>query len=238
MSAMLADAVVLVTGANGGLGQWFVQRALEAGAAKVYAGARRPKEWTDPRVVPLALDITDPASVAAAAELADDVTILVNNAGIAPANSNLLTASEDELRLVFETNLFGQLRMIRAFAPILTRSPGRAAVIDMHSALSWQAGAGSYSVSKAALWSATNAVRLDLAPQGVQVVGVHVGWVDTPMAAGASGPKNDPSEVVDKAYAALETGAHEVLVDELSGRLKAALAGPIDQLYPQLAAAR
>jgi Short-chain dehydrogenases of various substrate specificities len=230
----LTDAVVLVTGANGGLGTQFVHQALQQGAATVYATARRPQAWDDPRIVPLALDITDAESVAAVAERAADVTVLVNNAGIAPAEANLLTADEADLRAVFETNLFGQLRMVRAFAPILSRAPGRAAIIDIHSALSWLALAGSYSVSKAAFWALTNAVRLDLAPRGVQVVGVHVGWVDTPMAAGASGPKADPADVVAQAYAALGQGVHEVLVDDLSRNLKAGLAGPVERLYPQL----
>ncbi len=232
----LSGATVLVTGANGGLGRQFVAQALSAGAAKVYATARTPIEWADDRIVGLPLDITDPASVHAAAQAADDVTILVNNAGISPVNSSLLTSSEEELQHIIETNLLGQLRMIRAFAPVLVASPGRAAVIDMHSALSWYGAAGSYSVTKAAFWAATNAVRLELAPQGVQVVGVHVGWVDTPMAAGVTGPKADPADVVAQAYAALAEGAFEVLADDVSRRLKAGLARPIDELYPQLRA--
>lgn len=228
------DAVVLVTGANGGLGTQFVRQALARGARKVYATARTPRHWDDARVVPLALDITDPASIERVASEASDVTILVNNAGISPRNPSLLSGSDDDLRQVLETNLVGQIRMIRAFADTLTASPGRAAIIDMHSALSWHAGAGSYSVSKAGFWAATNSVRLELAPRGIQVVGVHVGWVDTPMAAGATGPKADPADVVSQAYDALENGTYEVLADAVSTRAKAGLAAPLTQMYPQL----
>lgn len=228
------DAVVLVTGANGGLGTEYVRQALTRGARKVYATARSPRSWDDPRVVPLELDITDLGSIERVAAHATDVTILVNNAGVSPRNSSLLTGSDDELLRVVDTNLIGQIRMIRAFADILAVSPGRAGVIDMHSALSWHAGAGSYSVSKAGFWAATNAVRLELEPRGVHVVGVHVGWVDTAMAAGVTGPKADPAGVVAQAYDALEDGTYEVLADDLSARLKAGLAAPLSQAYPGL----
>jgi len=232
----LNDAVVLVTGANGGIGTQFVLQALERGAQKVYASARTPREWDDPRVVALELDITDPLSVADAARRASDVTVLVNNAGVSPRNGNLLTASDEEVHEIFETNFFGQVRMVKAFAPVLEKSAGNSAVIDMHSALSWHGSAGSYSATKAAFWSATNSFRIDLAPRGVQVVGVHVGWVDTAMAAHTDDPKTDPADVVSAAYDALASGSHEVLVDGVSQHLKAALSGPIEQLYPGLAA--
>ncbi|WP_345803306.1 SDR family oxidoreductase [Microbacterium sp. AZCO] len=232
----LEGAVVLVTGANGGLGREFVAQALAGGAAKVYASARRPQEWGDPRVVPLALDVTDAASVASAAASAPDVTVVVNNAGVSPRESSLLKATDAELREIFDTNFFGAVAVARAFAPALAAAEGTAALIDLHSALSWHAMGGTYSTTKAALWSATNALRLELAPQGVQVIGVHVGWVDTPMAAGVDSPKVAPADVVAQTYSALETGEYEVLVDDLSVRLKAGLAAPIDQLYRGLPA--
>jgi NAD(P)-dependent dehydrogenase (short-subunit alcohol dehydrogenase family) len=232
------DAVVLVTGANGGLGTEFVTQAIARGARKVYASARSPKDWDDARIVPLPLDITDLTSIEAASTRATDVTILVNNAGISVQNTSLLRGTDEDLRRTLDTNLLGQIRMIRAFSDILAAAPGRAGIIDMHSALSWYAGAGSYSVSKAGFWAATNSVRLELTPRGVQVVGVHVGWVDTPMAASAEGPKAQPADVVTQAYDALTAGEDEVLADALSRRLKEGLAAPLSQFYPQLAAAR
>ena len=73
----LSGAVVLVTGANGGVGRELVEQALARGAAKVYASARRPQEWNDSRVIALALDVTDPASIRAAVAQAPDVTVLI-----------------------------------------------------------------------------------------------------------------------------------------------------------------
>ena len=161
----LNGAVVLVTGANGGIGTHFVQETLARGAAKVYATARTPRVWDDERVVPLALDVTDPASVQAAVESAPDVTVLINNAGISPTTTSLVDITEDEFRANMETNFFGPVLLARAFVPVLTAKK-ESTIVDIHSLLSWYATAGVYSVSKAALWSATNALRLELAPRG------------------------------------------------------------------------
>ncbi|SDZ13396.1 SDR family oxidoreductase [Herbiconiux ginsengi] len=227
------SAVVLVTGANGGLGTEFVRQALEAGAAKVYATARTPKEWADDRVVPLQLDVTDAASIAAAAAAANDVTVVVNNAGIG-GGSGIATGTDAELRAMFDTNFFGAVAVARAFAPVLATNGG-GALLNVHSVLSWIGVAGAYSAAKAALWSATNSLRLELAPQGTLVTGLHVGWIDTPMAAHTSDPKNDPAVVVRDSYAALLAGEYEVLADELSASVKQGLSAPILSLYPQLA---
>ncbi len=232
----LHGAVVLVTGANGGIGTHFVHDALARGAAKVYATARQPRTWDDERVVPLTLDVTDPASIAAVVDAASDVTVLINNAGIATSSSGILEHTDEEIRANVETNFLGPLFLARAFAPLLV---GRehAAIIDVHSALSWYAVAGIYSATKAALWSATNSLRLELAPKGVHVVGVHVGWVDTAMAAHATDAKVDPADLVRDVYDALEAGRFEVLADETSVQAKAGLSAPVEAVYPQLQAA-
>ncbi len=231
----LNGAVVLVTGANGGIGGHFVREALARGAAKVYATARTPRDWDDERVVPLTLDVTDTASIQAVVEQASDVTVLINNAGASPSTSGILAHTDEEIRANVETNFLGPLFLARAFAPVLSTKSGQSAIIDIHSALSWYAVAGIYSATKAALWSATNSLRLELQPAGVQVVGVHVGYVDTAMAARSTGPKLDPADLVTQVFDALEAGGHEVLADDTSVRLKAALSAPLATVYPQLA---
>ncbi|WP_022907683.1 MULTISPECIES: SDR family oxidoreductase [unclassified Curtobacterium] len=228
----LTDAVVLVTGANGGLGTAFVQQALDRGAAKVYATARSPRTWDDERIVPLVLDVTDQASVDAAARAAADVTIVVNNAGIG-GSAPLLETSVDDVERVFATNVFGALRVAKAFAPSLAGG----ALVDVHSVLSWIALAGGYSASKAAFWSITNSLRLELAPQGTQVVGAHLGYTDTGMTADLDVDKADPADIVAAIYDALEAGEHEVLADQISRDVRAGLSAPLAALYPALATA-
>lgn len=231
----LTGAIVLVTGANGGMGTHFVREALARGAAKVYATARSPRAWDDERVVPLTLDITDQASIRAAAEAAGDVTVLINNAGASVSSPGILSHSDEEIRANVETNFLGPLFLARAFAPILSAN-NESVIIDIHSALSWYATSGIYSATKAALWSATNSLRLELAPAGVHVVGVHVGYVDTPMAAHHTGAKTDPADLVNQVFNAVEAGDYEVLADETSVNLKAGLSAPLEAVYPQLAA--
>jgi NAD(P)-dependent dehydrogenase (short-subunit alcohol dehydrogenase family) len=230
----LDGAVVLVTGANGGLGTHFVHDALARGAAKVYATARSPRAWDDERIVPLTLDVTDPASIDAAVAAAPDDTVLINNAGAIPPNASLLDVTEADIRANMETNFFGPVLLARAFAPILAAARSESVLVDVHSVASWYAFGGVYSASKAALWSATNSLRIELAPKGVHVTGVHMGYVDTPMAAHADGPKLLPAELVTAVYDAVEAGEHEVLADELTVQVKSALGGPVEALYPAL----
>ncbi|TPW75582.1 SDR family oxidoreductase [Schumannella soli] len=228
----LSGAVVLVTGANGGLGAEFVTQALDRGASRVYATARRPRDWADERVIPLALDVTDQASVDAAVAAASDVTIVVNNAGVGGAAS-LLAASVEEVEALFATNVFGALRVAKSFAPVLGANGG-GALVDLHSVLSWIALAGGYSASKAAFWSITNSLRVELAPQGTQVLGAHLGYTDTPMIEHLDTEKNAPSDVVAAIWDAVVAGEHEVLVDQVSRDVRAKLSGPVEGMYPQL----
>ncbi|OUE20655.1 putative oxidoreductase [Clavibacter michiganensis] len=232
----LAGAVVLVTGANGGIGTRLVAAALARGAAKVYATARTPRTWDDERVVPLALDVTDPASIARVVEAAPDVTVLVNNAGVTVAAYGILDQTDDEIRRSVETNLVGPLLLARAYAPLLAARGGGTAIVDIHSGLSWYAIAGIYSATKAGLWSVTNSLRLELQPAGVQVVGVHVGWVDTAMSAHTDDPKLDPAAFADIVLDGVEAGEIEVLADDSSRYAKSLLSSPLEAMYPQLAA--
>ncbi len=230
----LTGRVALVTGANRGLGAAFVSGLLERGVAKVYAAARRPESvaTTDPRVIPLALDVTDPESIRRAAEAAGDATVLVNNAGIA-VNQSLVSGDLAEIHREFDTNFWGPVLLTRAFAPVIERNGG-GAIVNMHSALSWLA-LGSYSATKAALWSASNSARVELAPAGIQVVGVHVGYVDTEMAAGAEGVKVPPAQVVAEALDAVLADEAEAVVGDVARHVKSKLHEDVRALYPQLA---
>lgn len=212
----------LITGANRGLGRHFAAELLARGAT-VYAGAREPATIDLPGVRPIALDITDPEAVAAAAALAGDVDLLVNNAGISTGTQ--LLGDLEGVRAEMDVNFWGTLSMIRAFAPVLAANGG-GRIVNVASALSWFAapGAGAYAVSKAANWNMSNALRLELAAQGTQVTSVHLGLADTDMAKAIQGPKTDPAEVVRTTLDAVEAGDLEVVVDEWSALVKASLA--------------
>lgn len=234
MSTTIQGSTVFVTGANGGLGIEFVRQALERGAVKVYASARTPREWDDARVIPIPLDVTDDASIAAAVAAAADASVLINNAGISrPAP--LASSHASNLRELFETNFFGAVAVAAAFAPMLAANGG-GVMLNVHSALSWIGIGGGYSATKAALWSATNSLRVELADKGTHVVGLHLGYTDTPMTANIDAPMNDPADIVRSAYEGIEAGDYEVLADELSVNLKQGLSGPIEAMYPQLVA--
>ena len=220
----IEGSIALVTGGQRGLGEAFVQELLDRGAAKVYASARTPTPVADPRVVPVALDVTDQASVAALARIADDVMIVVNNAGVGGAGP-LLTADVADIKEVFETNLFGAIRVAQTFAPILAGNGG-GALVDIHSALSWIA----VGASKAAFWSATNSLRLELAAQGTLVVGVHLGYADTDMTSTVTAPKLDPRVVAGAVVDGIADDRTEVLVDDTSRHFKQAVAGPVEGL--------
>jgi NAD(P)-dependent dehydrogenase (short-subunit alcohol dehydrogenase family) len=211
----LNSATALVTGANRGLGRHFAQQLIERGAAKVYAAARDPRAVDLPGVVPLQLDITDPGSIARAAAAAPDVDVLINNAGIS-LHQNLVTGDLDRIRQEMETNFFGTLQVVRAFVPLR-------AVLNVNSRLSWlpYLGASGYAASKAAEWSLTNSVRLEL--PDTLVTGLYLSSTDTDMMAAWDIPKNDPAEVVRAALDGLEADAPEVIADEETAETKAAL---------------
>lgn len=230
----ISGSTALVTGANRGLGRHFASQLVARGAT-VYAGARNPDSIDLDGVIPLAVDVTDPASVAAAAQAAGDVTLLINNAGIA-ANVNLLTGDLAGAHREMETNYFGTLSMVRAFAPVIERNGG-GGILNVLSVLSWVSypDISGYCASKSALWSATNAVRVELAGKGIVVTGLHVGLMDTDMAEGLDGPRANPADVATLAIDAVEAGDYEVLADEHSRTVRAGFAGGVASLYPQLA---
>ena len=220
----LQDATVFVTGANRGLGLAFARHAIAHGARKVYAAARDAPGIALPGVVPIALDVSNPTQVAAAAADCGDVTLVVNNAGIANVKGLLDEDSIAVTQAMMETNVYGLLRVSQAFAPVLAANGG-GALLNILSVSSWVSAPvlAAYSVSKAAAWSATNGLRNELRAQGTQVLGLHVGFIDTDLTRGFDAPKLAPDVVVERAFAALETGDSEVAVDDLTQQVKRGL---------------
>ncbi|KUL39893.1 SDR family oxidoreductase [Actinoplanes awajinensis] len=219
----LTNAVAVVTGANRGFGRHLATQLIARGA-KVYAAARNPETVDVPGAIPLRLDVTDPASIAAAAVTAADATLLINNAGAATGQT-LVGGDLDLIRAELETNYFGVLGATRAFAPVLEANGG-GAILNVLSVLSWfhPAALGAYSATKAAAWALTNATREELAPKGIVVTGLHVGYMDTDMAASVpADQKVDPALVAKLALEAVAAGAPEVLADDLSRTVKAGL---------------
>ncbi|MEU7745415.1 SDR family oxidoreductase [Nonomuraea sp. NPDC049158] len=219
----LKNAVAVVTGANRGLGRQLAVQLLERGA-KVYAAARRPESVDVAGVIPLRLDVTDEESIRAAARLASDATLLVNNAGIS-TGTPLIAGDLEAVRLEMETNYFGPLAVTRTFAPVIEGNGG-GAVVNVLSVLSWwhPAVTGAYAAAKAAAWAQTNAVREELAPRGIAVSALHVGYMDTDMAAGVPAEqKVDPVDVAAQVLRGIENGLPEILADEVTRNIKQSL---------------
>ncbi|MFD6155326.1 SDR family oxidoreductase [Nocardia sp. NPDC060256] len=230
----LENSIALVTGANRGIGRRFVTELQSRGALKIYAAARNPAEVDQPGVIPLRLDVTDDASVTAAAAAAGDVTLLINNAGMSTF-AKLVDGAMPDIRQEMETNYFGTLRMVRAFAPVLAANGG-GAVLNVLSVMAWMAyeHSNSYSAAKAAAWALTNGIRLELADQGTQVTGLAMASVDTDMMAGIDVDKSDPALIARRALDGVRAGALEVLADAQTVAWKARLGEDPALLYPQL----
>jgi NAD(P)-dependent dehydrogenase (short-subunit alcohol dehydrogenase family) len=230
----ISGKTALVTGANRGLGRQLAAQLRDRGAV-VYAGARNPATVDLPGVTPVALDITDAASVAAAAGALRDVAILVNNAG-SSTGASLLTGDVADIRLELDTHFFGTLAVTRAFAPQLAAHE-HSAILNVLSVLSWLSlpGSGAYCAAKSAEWSLTSALRQELAPQGTRVSSLHVGYMDTDMTKGVDAPKSDPAVIAELAIAGLVAGDAEIIADDISKQVLAGLSAGVAGLYPQLA---
>jgi NAD(P)-dependent dehydrogenase (short-subunit alcohol dehydrogenase family) len=229
----IEGSTALVTGANRGFGHHLAAELLSRGAT-VYAGARNPDAVDLPGAKALAIDITDPASVAAAAEVAGDVTLLINNAGSSPA-ADLLDGDLDQIRSEMDTHFFGTLSVIRAFAPRISANGG-GSILNILSVLSWVTipGSGAYCAAKAAAWSMTNALRVQLSEHNVRVAGLHVGYMDTDMTASVTAPKADPAVIARIAIDGIDADLYEIVADELSHHVQGSLGGGVAALYPQL----
>ncbi|MEU7973671.1 SDR family oxidoreductase [Micromonospora sp. NPDC049089] len=224
-------STALVTGANRGLGKAFAEALLARGAT-VYATARRVESIDIPGAVALQMDITDPASIEAAAGKVGDLNILINNAGTS-TEAPLLGPSLDNIRHDFDTNFWGTLNVTRTFAPRLAGG----AILNVISALSWYTFAPSsngYAASKAAEWSLTNGIRLELAGQKTLVTALALAIADTDMMAGIDIPKLAPHEVVSQALDGLEAGKIEVIADKPTANVKASLSGDPALFYADI----
>ena len=230
----ISGATALVTGSNRGLGRQFAEQLVRRGA-KVYAGARNVDSVDLDGVIPVQIDITDADSVARAAEITGDVSLLINNAGTA-TGASLLTGPLADIELELATHYLGSLRVIRAFAPQLGSHP-QSGILNVLSVLAWVTSAeyGAYSAGKSAAWAMTNALRLELAPQHTQVSALHVGYIDTDMASQVNAEKSDPADVARIALDGVQAGDPEIIADELTKHVQAGLAGGVRALYPDFA---
>jgi NAD(P)-dependent dehydrogenase (short-subunit alcohol dehydrogenase family) len=223
----IENSVALVTGANRGIGLAFARELLARGARKVYAAARNPSTVSLPGVQALQLDVTNPKDIAAAAELAADVTLVINNAGVAQPGGFLAPDSDEVARRIFDTNVFGVMNLSKAFAPVL-KANGGGALLNVLSVAAWvnDGQLAAYSASKSAAWSLTNALRHELAAQKTQVLGLHMAYVDTDLTRGFDVPKSSAEDIVRSALNGLEAGLDEVLADALTQQIHQGLTAP------------
>ncbi|WP_338785932.1 SDR family oxidoreductase [Metabacillus sp. FJAT-53654] len=229
----ISEQVAFVTGANRGFGRHLALELLTRGA-KVYAGARNPESINIPGVIPVKLDITNPKEVAAAAMVAKDVTLLINNAG-SSTGASLIDGDLDKIQLEFNTHFFGTLSMVRTFAPILVNNGG-GSILNILSALSWVSSGtvGAYTAAKAAEWALTNDLRLNLYPQNVRIAGLHVGFMETDMTTSLEVPKSNPEDIAKIAIDGLESDSFEIVADDVSRKVQRDFAGGVSAIYPHL----
>lgn len=233
----IKNAVILVTGANRGIGLEFARQALIKGARKVYAAARNPDSILLAGVEKIKLDVTNEQDIAALAAQMPDLTMIINNAGIAQFGGFLAQDSIENSRAHLETNFFGPLRVTKALAPVLAQNGG-GGILNVLSVVSWFNSPilAAYGASKSAAWGLTNGLRLELKAQQTQVSALHMGFVDTDLTAAVDAPKALPQVIVQRAYEGFEAGLLEILADDSSLLVKQGLtATPAYYLSPSVA---
>jgi len=219
----IEDAVIFVTGANRGMGLAFAHAALRRGARRVYAAMRTPVPMPKGLQV-IALDVTHAEQVLQAAADCSDVSLLINNAGIAQTGGYLAPDSATAIQRHLDTNVFGVLRVCQAFAPVLAANGG-GAVLNVLSVASWINAPmlGAYGLSKSAAWAMTNGLREELRGQRTLVTGLHMGFVDTDMTRTMDVPKSTAQEIAERALDGVAAGEEEVLADERARQVKQGL---------------
>ncbi|WP_118137615.1 SDR family oxidoreductase [Oceanicella sp. SM1341] len=227
----IKGCTALVTGANRGLGKAYADALIARGAAKVYAGARDPSTITDHRVTSLQLDVTSPEHITAAVAACPDVNLLINNAGTMLATPILDPQAETALRTELEVNVFGMLRMAQAFAPVIAQNGG-GAIANMLSVVSWYVYPfnATYCATKFAGLAITNALRVQLKAQNIDVVGVYAGFIDTAMAAAVEAEKTPPSQVAERTLDGLASRIDHVYADQAAEDLWAMVRDDPSQL--------
>lgn len=230
----ISGSTALVTGAARGLGREFVVQLHERGAQTVYASSRRTPSFDLPQVVSIELDVTDQEQVSEVANKLPAVDLLVNNAGLSTMSA-LVGGDLSQIRREFDTHFWGTLAMIRAFAPVLAANGG-GAVLNVLSEMCWRTNEvnAAYGAAKAAGWSLTDAVRLELAGQQTLVSGLFAGAIDTDMIAEFDVPKAKPAAVVSAALDGIEAGHYEIMFDRSARDAKASVTSDPDRRYPQL----
>ena len=218
----LSDKTVLVTGANRGIGYALVNALLGRGVKKIYAASRdtsKLPDFGDDRVVPIELDINDAAQIENAAEVANDIDLLINNAGVA-AFTSLLTGPRELLERDMQTNYYGTLDMVRAFVPVLEGKQDAAIVnVVTIAAFANFPMAGGYSASKAALYSLSQGIRIELASKGISVHTVNPGPIDTDMARDFPADKASPEETAENILNGIESNEPDIFPDAFGRHL-------------------
>jgi NAD(P)-dependent dehydrogenase (short-subunit alcohol dehydrogenase family) len=233
----LENKVVLVTGANRGIGKALVEALLKKNVQKIYAAARKIEElpnFGDNRVVPVKLDITDAAQIKNAVKQATDVQILINNAG-SLAFASIIEGDEESLKRDMEVNYFGTINVTRAFIPALTKNGGGIATVSSVVGLASMAAIGGYSASKAALFSAIQAMRSELKPKNIEVFGIFPGPIDTDMARSFEMEKTSPEETAENIVDGIIAGKEDIFPDNYSKEVSKTWASNPKELERQFA---